>query len=763
MPRPLARPRTEYRIAAVGSRTWNDYRAIARELDLVLERVRRDQPGSEVVLVSGGAQGADSLVRSYARQKSLRIVELVPDWRTLGKAAGMVRNRKIVEIAHEVVAFWDGVSRGTAHTIDEARKRRMQVSICGAGANGQATKLPAPPRAPERGPNDISRILDLPAIDVGDVPDLTDQFRRPSVPREELRPGPLLPIQSQALYWAGKAGGLIGAMGVGAGKTLATFLLPAQLQSKVAMLLVPPHLHRKTVKAYHALRRHWLLPAQGDWRNPSIGPGPEELALGDHGPLLYIVSLGQLSTASNSDLLDRIQPDLVIVDEAHALRGSNSARSRRFKRYFDAHPETRGCFLSGTITNAAITDYWHLCRWALRDGSPLPLHYHVAEVFDAAFGAKADGEQYAVASATGREMPAPSYVKDIRDRYTRWASAHSGETVTDHLDAYRRRVSTVPGFVATSAATVANSLTVVERRTPAPPPKVAAAVKTLEESWCTPAGEELESQLAYEQAARTLSCGFYNEWVWPNGVDKEWLEARRNWHRAVRQFLKRNMEKLDSPLLVDKACHRKDERVIKFQVQLEAETLATMETVYEAWQRVRYRPEPDTRAVWIDQWLCRDAVDLAKTKSFGPAIIWYESPAVGDVLEELSGFQRFGAGDAANRQLVELADRVLQGKEKPRTIIASVLCHGTGKDLQGWAKAIVVQCPSNGSAMEQLLGRLHRQGQKSDEVVYHVYLPGEWAQDAMDKARSECEYQEKTIGSPQKLCSADVVSAEDLL
>ena len=47
----------------------------------------------------------------------------------LGRGAGFVRNRAIVEAANVVVAFWDGRSRGTAHTIGLAREAGRQVVV----------------------------------------------------------------------------------------------------------------------------------------------------------------------------------------------------------------------------------------------------------------------------------------------------------------------------------------------------------------------------------------------------------------------------------------------------------------------------------------------------------------------------------------------------------------------------------------------------------------------------------------------------------
>lgn len=52
------------------------------------------------------------------------------DWRGQGARAGILRNLAMLEWEPELVlAFWDGRSTGTAHTIREARRRRIPVEV----------------------------------------------------------------------------------------------------------------------------------------------------------------------------------------------------------------------------------------------------------------------------------------------------------------------------------------------------------------------------------------------------------------------------------------------------------------------------------------------------------------------------------------------------------------------------------------------------------------------------------------------------------
>ena len=90
------------------------------------------------------------------------------------------------------------------------------------------------------------------------------------------------------------------------------------------------------------------------------------------------------------------------------------------------------------------------------------------------------------------------------------------------------------------------------------------------------------------------------------------------------------------------------------------------------------------------------------------------------------------------------------GKE---AVVASIRAHGTGKNLQQFARAHVANPPSDGATWEQLLGRLHRTGQEADEVTFSTYRHTEAFRAAVEKARDLSEYIEGTLGTTQRLAS----------
>lgn len=107
------------KVAIIGSRTFTDYDR--------LEKICNSLDITEVI--SGGAIGADYLGKYYANEYNIKYTEFPADWDKHGKKAGYLRNIDIVNAADIVLAFWDGKSKGTKHSIDLARKQNKLCVI----------------------------------------------------------------------------------------------------------------------------------------------------------------------------------------------------------------------------------------------------------------------------------------------------------------------------------------------------------------------------------------------------------------------------------------------------------------------------------------------------------------------------------------------------------------------------------------------------------------------------------------------------------
>lgn len=110
-------------VAVVGSRTFADRARIFADLDALALEI------SPFTLISGGAGGADQLAEEWARLRCCPFRVYRADWQTYGRTAGPRRNAEMIPHADLVIAYWDGVSRGSRHAIGIAHQHRIPVQV----------------------------------------------------------------------------------------------------------------------------------------------------------------------------------------------------------------------------------------------------------------------------------------------------------------------------------------------------------------------------------------------------------------------------------------------------------------------------------------------------------------------------------------------------------------------------------------------------------------------------------------------------------
>lgn len=108
------------KIAIVGSREYSKMKDVS---DFVYSLPR------DTTIVSGGARGVDQAAERAARRRGMNVKIFLANWDKFGRKAGYLRNVEIVEASDRVVAFWDGFSNGTKHTINIAREKSKPVEI----------------------------------------------------------------------------------------------------------------------------------------------------------------------------------------------------------------------------------------------------------------------------------------------------------------------------------------------------------------------------------------------------------------------------------------------------------------------------------------------------------------------------------------------------------------------------------------------------------------------------------------------------------
>lgn len=571
------------------------------------------------------------------------------------------------------------------HLLDSLQRPDV---VQGGAASVMDAVLAGDPAVRSTDPSDLQRILDLPIVDPSKTPDLTESFREPGGTMV------LRPIQNAVLWQASQVGGLLGVLGVGHGKTICGFLLPRIMGAKRPLLLIPASMREQCEADYLRYGEHFKL------ADP-----------------LTVRTYEELSSPSRSGMLRVLNPDLIVADEGHRLRATNSTRYRRLRRYIQENPETRFCVLSGTITAGSLKDFWHLSRWALRAGSPLPLTFPLLQAWCDAVDA-ADSDAFA-----GRDI-APLCRKF---------------NTTSPRDAVRARLVSAPGVAATSDQGVSASLLMVPIQVMIPA-VVKEVMREVEETWQAPNGDELEDNFEKSRVMRQLICGFYYYWdwspvPWEGKPDKEWLGTRSAWHKAVRETLQSRftVEGLDSPILLARACAR---RLPNLPPKLMA--------AWEAWIPHRTKRVPPTLAAWIDPYLVTNAAAWV-AKQEDPPLVWYGHRVFGQALAVATGVIHFGDEPDAARAIAMV--------EKAVPAIVSIAAHGGGRNMQTWGCQLVATPLSNGARFEQLIGRTHRSGQLRDEVVVTTYVHGAF-KEALQKAFRDAQYIEATTGQRQRLCYA---------
>lgn len=120
------------RILVCGGRDFNDWNKLELELNRIIES--RYTNYDEIVIIEGGAKGADSLARDYADIYDLGHIKYPAQWGKYGNKAGPIRNQQMLDEGKPdlVVAFHgkpreDGKRTGTQHMVSISKKAGIKV------------------------------------------------------------------------------------------------------------------------------------------------------------------------------------------------------------------------------------------------------------------------------------------------------------------------------------------------------------------------------------------------------------------------------------------------------------------------------------------------------------------------------------------------------------------------------------------------------------------------------------------------------------
>jgi len=184
--------------------------------------------------------------------------------------------------------------------------------------------------------------------------------------------------------------------------------------------------------------------------------------------------------------------------------------------------------------------------------------------------------------------------------------------------------------------------------------------------------------------------------------------------------------------------------------------------MYEAWKdwkdlEFEGMPERDSRGVRVCDFKIKAAVAWAREICMDGdgGILFYFHQEVGRwLVEALTASGLFGnriihapAGDVANRLLADQNNR-------NKIVVASAEAHGTGKNLQYFHNMYIMQWVRSAKDTEQLIGRLHRQGQEADELVVATGITLPFEERNLAATLNDSLYIHQSTGDRQKLIYA---------
>lgn len=542
-------------------------------------------------------------------------------------------------------------------------------------------------------------------------------------------PTSLRPIQAAALRALYDVGGVFCSMAVGSGKTNVTLLAPTLLGAQWPLLIVKSSSIVPTLATILGTARHWRVhPAF--IRLATAASKAERKRIQDVRPCL--LGYEELGRDAGGLKLIKADPDFLALDECQKVKNRSAAVTKKIKRAI-GHWRKAGsgrrvaiAALSGSVAGRSFGEYWLPIRWALGPSSPLPLDLKSFLSWCYALDEKVP--------ELSRLDPGP---------LVNLSPGAVGETpLARARDAYARRFASCPGVISSKDDIPPYGLEITVERFDAPP-GVRAAIKQLRDDWATPDGNEFEHAIELWIRERWLSKGGW--YCWDPMPPSEWKNARREWHRFIRDTLK-NSRSVDSPDQVKRA--------------VESGRLRD-EGVFAAWREVE--PSFSPRSVW--RWLeagshvlLEDAAKWLRATDRG--IVWVQHEALGNALAAMTGagFYHQAASDARGTHITRARGRA----------ICSIKSCGEGHNLQHeFSHNYMLEMPTTGPATEQLFGRTHRPGQVLDEVTVRIPLMTEGDAQGLGQAIKDARYAFESRGEPQKLIYGtwlgDSVEAEGLL
>jgi len=411
-------------------------------------------------------------------------------------------------------------------------------------------------------------------------------------------------------------------------------------------------------------------------------------------------------------LLERLSPDLIMIDEADDLANSGSAAAARLDRYRLAHPSREDVVyvaMTGTPSRLSIMGYWHLLCWCLTEGAPVPMR-------------ESDAREWADALD-----------ERLRDESTRPSPGVLGASLEEAREWYRRRVAETPGVVIADGDTCDQPLTIVTRAARDDAVMNAAYANFLLD-FENPGGIPVSDPLSRWLLDGLMGCGLYSYYDPP--PPEEWREARREVAKFVRDTIartRRSRRPLDTEGQV-------------FRRHPDAPAVSRWRAVKD-----EFDPRRATRFKWFSRSTLADALAWLY-ESPEPGIVWCGSVEFGRKLADEAGLPYYGREGKCQ------GVGGLHAADPTKSLVVSWCANKRGFNLQDWARALIVMPPQSAKYLEQTIGRKHRSGQ-TKPVIATVLLTSGSTVDAFEAALDEARFAKATVSLTQKILRARIVRA----
>lgn len=539
----------------------------------------------------------------------------------------------------------------------------------------------------------------------------------------------LKPLQALALYEFHKYRGAHLGLPVGEGKTLICALAPYIVNAKRAVLVVPASLEKKTYAEFAEYYRDWVTPA----------PPPRILTYHD--------------LQNDPTLLDKIKPDLIMLDEADAARDQERSRAQRLGRFIGEckicssilRKGAKACkhlpmviTMTGTSTRFSINDSSHFLIWALKDNAPIPLDPKQRAKWSAALDELKPGQfgmqrrlspgvllhladQVAIAKRKAKPESKYSFKRGAGSSLTM-----GGSDLALARDQYQRRLCRTPGVIIVDG-TACNKPLTIRHLLPPEDPDIDEMFDLFRGMSETPSGEVLTDKLSEYRFENEAGCGGY--YYFDPTPPEWWLKPRKVAFKFIRQAIidsRSSARPLDTAGQVMKR-YRKHPLI-------------------EAWRKVKPKFKPNSKWRWVSGSAVYFAADWCKTHT---GLLFTRQRAVGEAIAEVAGIQYYGAKG------LNAAGRPIEKADPTKSAVLSFDANLRGRNLQAWNHMAILGCPQAATQLEQWLGREHRYGQKRG-VHADIILTSGASEYAFEMAEKEASFVLATQKQKQKILRAKV-------